>query len=153
MFILFTFRIMFKCPFGFGLLFVNNLLHVWYIISIFFLSSFLLVCCLLGVGIPIGLWYLSPFLWVVSLFIRKLVPFFFLFFFFLKFYRPDDQFLLLFTYQAICFIGCLTCLFSPLAFYSLPIYGVLKFFCKAANVVAWILQIRFFLLGPSVLQS
>ena len=38
-------------------------------------------------------------------------------------------------------------------FIALPIYGVLKIFCKAANVVAWILQIRFFLLGPSVLQS
>ena len=35
-FILFTIRILFKCPFGFGLLFVNNLLYVWYIISIFF---------------------------------------------------------------------------------------------------------------------
>ena len=38
-------------------------------------------------------------------------------------------------------------------FIAFPIYGVLKIFCKAANVVAWILQIRFFLLGPSVLQS
>ena len=46
-FILFTLRILFKCPFGFGLLFVNNLFHVWYIISIFFLFSFL--------------WYLSLF--------------------------------------------------------------------------------------------
>ena len=114
-FILFTLRILFKCPFGFGLSFVNNLLHVWYIISIFFLSSFLLVNCLLGAGIPVNLWYPSPFLWVISLFIRKLVPFFFFF----KFYGPDDQFLLLFTYGAVSFIGCLTCLLSPLAFYSL----------------------------------
>ena len=56
-FILFTLRIVFKCPFGFGLLFVNNLLYVWYLISIFFLFLFLLVCCLLGAGIPVGRWY------------------------------------------------------------------------------------------------
>ena len=41
------------------------------------------------------------------------------FFFFLKFYGPDDQFLLLFNYGVVSFIGRLTCLFSPLAFYSL----------------------------------
>ena len=40
MFILFTIRILFKCPFGFGLFLVNNLLYVWYIISIFFLFLF-----------------------------------------------------------------------------------------------------------------
>ena len=37
-------------------------------------------------------------------------------------------------------------------FIALPIYGVLKFFCKAANVVAWVPRIRFFLLGSLVLQ-
>ena len=89
MFILFTSRIMFKCPFGFGLLFVNNLLHVWYIISIFFLSSILLVCCLLGAGIPVSLWYPSPF-YGLYLYLLKTCPF-------CKFYGPDDQFLLLFT--------------------------------------------------------
>ena len=155
MFILFTFRIMFKCPFGFGLLFVNNLLHVWYIISIFFLSSFLLVCCLLGVRIPIGLWYLPPFLWVVSLFIRKLVPFFFLFSFSLFL-----SFMGLMTSSYFCLLMEPSALLAVLHVYSLhwlfialPIYGALKIFCKATNVVAWIPQIRFFLLGPSVLQS
>ena len=32
---------MFKCPFGFGLLFVNNLLRVWYIIPIFSVFDFI----------------------------------------------------------------------------------------------------------------
>ena len=32
---------MFKCPFGFGLLFVNNLLRVWYIIHIFSVFNFI----------------------------------------------------------------------------------------------------------------
>ena len=36
------------------------------------------------------------------------------------------------------FIGCLTCLFSPLAFYSLAHLWGSKNFCKAANVVALI---------------
>ena len=58
MYILFTLRTMFKCPFGFRLLFVNNLLRVWYIISIFSLSLILLACCLLGAEISVDLWYL-----------------------------------------------------------------------------------------------
>ena len=41
MYILFTLRTMFKCPFGFGLLFVNNLLRVWYIIPIFSVFDFI----------------------------------------------------------------------------------------------------------------
>ena len=129
MFILFTLRIMFKCPFGFGLLFVNNLLHVWYIISIFFLFSFFLVCCLLGARIPVGLWYLSPFLWVVSLFIRKLVHF--------------VSFMGLMTSSYFCLLMEPLALLAVLHVYSLrrlfialPIYGVLKIFCKAADVVA-----------------
>ena len=55
MYILFTLRTMFKCPFGFRLLFVNNLLRVWYIISIFSLSLILLACCLLGAEISVDL--------------------------------------------------------------------------------------------------
>ena len=74
MYILFTLRTMFKCPFGFGLLFVNNLLRVWYIISIFSLSSILLACCLLKAEISVGLWYLSPFMGCIFIY-RKLVRF------------------------------------------------------------------------------
>ena len=40
-----------------------------------------------------------------------------------------------------------------LAFYSLAHLWGSKNFCKAADVVAKIPRIRFFLLGPSVLQS
>ena len=38
-------------------------------------------------------------------------------------------------------------------FIALPIYGVLKIFAKAVDVVAKILWTRFFLLGLSVLKS
>ena len=41
MYILFTLRTMFKCPFGFGLLSVNNLLYVWYIVPIFSVFDFI----------------------------------------------------------------------------------------------------------------
>ena len=71
MYILFTLRTMFKCPFGFGLLFVNNLLRVWYIISIFSLSSILLACCLLGAEISVA-FGTGHLLWVVFLFIENL---------------------------------------------------------------------------------
>ena len=128
-FILFTLRILFKCPFGFGLSFENNLLHVWYIISIFFLSSFMLVCCLLGVEIPVGLW--NPSLFFVGCI-----------FIYLK-TRPFSSTLLVVLHvYSLCWL-----------FIALTIYGVLKNFCKATDVVARILRIRFFLLGPLALQS
>ena len=41
MYILFTLRTMFKCPFGFGLLSVNNFLCVWYIVPIFSVFDFI----------------------------------------------------------------------------------------------------------------
>ena len=127
-FILFTLRVLFKCPFGFGLSFVNNLLHAWYIISIFFLSSFLLVCCLLGAEIPVDLWYPSLF-FGLYLYLFETCSFSSTLLAFLHFY-------------SLCWL-----------FIALPIYKVLKNFCNAADVVARILQIHFFLLGPLVLQS
>ena len=118
LYILLTLRTMFKCPFGFGLLFVNNLFCVWYVIYIFFLSLILLVCCLLGAENSVGLWFLSPFMGCIFIY-QKLVRF--------------VSFMGLMTSSYLCLLMEPSALLPWLSyrfvlsvgFITLPIYGVL----------------------------
>ena len=97
LYILLTLRTMFKCPFCFGFLFVNNLFCVWYVISIFF-SAFDFTGMLLVGGREFR-WPVVPVTFYgLYLYLSKTCSF-------CKFYGPDDQFLLLFTCGAVNFIA------------------------------------------------
>ena len=73
----------------------------------------------------------------------KLVPFFFLSFMGLM---TNSYFCLLMEPSALLVV--LHVYYLRWLFIVLPIYGDLKIFCKAADVVAWIPRIRFFFFGP-----
>ena len=105
MHISFTLRTMFKCPFGFGLLFVNNLLRVWYIISIF--SVFDVIGMLLVGGRDFRRPMIPITFYGLYFYLSKTCPF--------KFYG------------AISFIALVVLQVFPFRrpFISLPFYGVL----------------------------
>ena len=87
--------------------------------DIFFLFSFLLICCLLGAGIPVGLWYPSLF---CGLYL---------------FLMTSSYFCLLM--ESLALLAILHVYSLRWLFIALPIYGVLKIFVKAVDVVAKIL--------------
>ena len=96
MYILFTLRMMFKCPFGFGLLSVNNLLCVWYIVPIFSVFDFIGMLLVGG----------RDFRHLLYFYLSKTCPF-------CKFYGAISFIALAVLY--VCFLRRL--------FIALPIYG------------------------------
>ena len=131
--------------------FTSCMVYYFYFLSVFVFVGMLLV------GGQDSYWPMVPITFFMGcIFIySKTCPFFFLFSFSLFL-----SFMGLMTSSYFCLLMEPSALLAVLHVYSLhwlfialPIYGALKIFCKATNVVAWIPQIRFFLLGPSVLQS
>ena len=130
--------------------FTSCMVYYFYFLSVFVFVGMLLV------GGRDSRWPMVPitfFMGCIFIYSKTCPLFFFFFFLFLSFMglMTSSYFCLLMEPSAL--LAVLHVYSLHWLFIALPIYRVLKIFCKATNVVAWILQIRFFLLGPSVLQS